>query len=282
MNKIDLQKTDFHTETNENSDKVSNTNIDSKKNDKDKHEIIIEVKDLKNQLGGQWVHKGIDLDIYRKEIIAIVGGSGSGKTTFLRSILTLLKPTSGVINVFGTDIVSASTQQLAKVRKRWGVLFQRSALFSSMNVLENILFPMREFFPHLPEEFMKQMGLLKINWVGLPLSAAYKFPSELSGGMQKRAAAARAISLDPELLFLDEPTSGLDPVSSREFDQLILNLRDMLGLTVVVVTHDPESLKVTDRVAFLAEGKLVDCAHVDELKKNPHPAVQEYFKGKQG
>ncbi len=244
-------------------------------------DTIIEVKDLKNKLGGQWVHKGIDIDIKRKEIIGIVGGSGSGKTTFLRSILMLQKPTSGSIKIFGTDILSAKDKDVDPIRRRWGVLFQQSALFSSMNVLENVLFPVREFIPHLPEEFMHQLGLLKISLVGLPLSAAYKFPAELSGGMQKRAAAARAIILDPELLFLDEPTSGLDPVSSRGIDKLVLDLRDMLGLTILVVTHDPESLKVTDRVAFLGEGKLIECAPLEELKKNPHPSVQAYFTGKE-
>lgn len=245
------------------------------------NEVIISVKNLKNFLGGQWVHNGIDLDIHRKEIIGIVGGSGSGKTTFLRSLLTLLKPTSGVIRVFDTDIVSASVKEMASVRQRWGVLFQKSALFSSMTVLENVLFPIREFVPHLPESLMLQIGLLKIALVGLDTSAAYKYPSELSGGMQKRAAAARAIALDPELLFLDEPTSGLDPASSRELDQLILNLRDMLGLTIIVVTHDPESLKATDRVAFLGNGKLLACAPVQELMKNTNPTIQTYFKGKQ-
>jgi phospholipid/cholesterol/gamma-HCH transport system ATP-binding protein len=243
-------------------------------------EIIIEVKDLKNKLGGQWVHDGIDIDIQKREIIGIVGGSGSGKTTFLRSILMLQKPTSGSIKIFGTDILTAKDKELEPIRRRWGVLFQQSALFSSMNILENVIFPVREFIPHLPEDFLKQIGLLKISLVGLPLSAAYKFPAELSGGMKKRAAAARAIILDPELLFLDEPTSGLDPVSSREFDKLILDLRDMLGLTILVVTHDPESLKVTDRVAFLGDGKLIDFAPLEELKKNPHPSVQAYFTGK--
>jgi phospholipid/cholesterol/gamma-HCH transport system ATP-binding protein len=244
-------------------------------------EVIIEIKNLKNKLGGQWVHNGIDLDIRRKEIIGVVGGSGSGKTTLLRSILMLQKPTSGVIKVFGTDIVSAPDVQLDAVRRRWGVLFQQMALFSSMTVMENVLFPVREFMPHMPERFLTEIALLKIRLVGLPTSAAYKYPSELSGGMQKRAAAARAIALDPELLFLDEPTSGLDPVSSRELDKLVLNLRDMLGLTIVVITHDPESLKVTDRVAFLGTGKLIDCAPLTELMANPDPSVQAYFKGKQ-
>lgn len=244
-------------------------------------EVIIQVNQLKNKLGNQWVHKGIDLTIYKKDIVAVVGGSGSGKTTFLRSILTLQKPTSGSIDVFGIDIVSADAKAIAEVRKRWGVLFQKSALFSSMSVMENVLFPIREFMPHLPEELLQQIGLLKIRLVGLPTTAAYKYPSELSGGMQKRAAAARAIALDPELLFLDEPTSGLDPASSRELDQLILNLRDMLGLTIIVVTHDPESLKVTDRIAFLGDGLLLDYAPLADLIKNPHPLIQEYFKGKQ-
>jgi phospholipid/cholesterol/gamma-HCH transport system ATP-binding protein len=241
---------------------------------------IIQVKNLKNKLGGTWVHNGIDLDIQKKEIIGIVGGSGSGKTTFLRSLLMLQKPTSGSIKIFDIDILTAKNKDLDPIRRRWGVLFQQSALFSSMTVLENVIFPVREFIPDLPESFMQQVGLLKIRLVGLPISAAYKFPAELSGGMQKRAAAARAIVLDPELLFLDEPTSGLDPVSSRGIDKLILDLRDMLGLTIVVVTHDPESLKVTDRVAFLGNGKLIDFAPLDELKRNQDSTIQAYFTGK--
>jgi phospholipid/cholesterol/gamma-HCH transport system ATP-binding protein len=244
-------------------------------------DVIVAVKNLKNKFGSQWVHTGIDLDIRRREIIGIVGGSGSGKTTFFRSILTLQRPTSGAVEVFGTDIVTAKREQLNAVRQRWGVLFQQSALFSAMTVKENILFPIREFIPNLPEDFLEEIALLKIRLVGLPLHAAHKYPAQLSGGMLKRAAAARAIALDPELLFLDEPTSGLDPASSREFDQLILNLRDLLGLTIIVITHDPESLKVTDRVAFLGDGKLLDCAPLMELMKNPHPMIQEYFKGKQ-
>lgn len=244
-----------------------------------KKEVVIEIRDLKNKLGGQWVHTGIDLDIHRKEILGLVGGSGSGKTTLFRSILTLQKPTSGSIHVFGTDIFKAKTAAVMAVRHRWGVLFQKSALFSSMTVLENVLFPIREFMPHFPEALLQQIGLLKMTMVGLPISAAHKFPSELSGGMLKRAAAARAIALDPELLFFDEPTSGLDPASSRELDQLVLNLRDMLGLTIIIITHDPESLfRITDRVAFLGEGKLLACAPVRELMKNPHPAIQQYFK----
>jgi len=243
-------------------------------------ETIIEIRDLKNKLGDQWVHSGINLDIHRKEIIAVVGGSGSGKTTLLRNILALLKPTEGSIKIFGIDLLKANTRELASIRNRWGVLFQKSALFSSMTVLDNVLFPLREF-TRLPEKFLQEIGLLKIGLVGLPLSSSYKYPSELSGGMQKRAAAARAIALDPELLFLDEPTSGLDPASARELDRLILDLRNSLGLTVILITHDPESLfGITDKVAFLGEGKLLAFSPIKELVKNPHPQIQKYFEGR--
>lgn len=238
---------------------------------------IIEIKGLKNHLGGQWVHSNVNLQIEKGEIFAIIGGSGSGKTTIIRSILMLQKPTSGLIRVFGKDIYSLGEDAANTLRKRWGMLFQHSALFSAFTVLENILFPMRELTT-LNGRFMEQLAMLKLTLVGLPKEAAGKLPSELSGGMQRRAAAARAIAMDPELLFLDEPTSGLDPHSARQFDELIIFLRDTLNLTVVIISHDLESIKrCTDRVAFVGNGEIIDVQPIEQLMENPHPLIKDYF-----
>lgn len=238
---------------------------------------IIEIKGLKNYLGGQWVHSNINLTVERGEILAIIGGSGSGKTTILRSILMLQKPTAGSIRVFGEDIETLSEQSANALRRRWGMLFQHSALFSAMTVLENIMFPMQELVT-LDPQFMHELAMLKLSLVGLPVEAAGKLPSELSGGMQRRAAAARAIAMDLELLFLDEPTSGLDPLSARLFDELIVFLRDALNLTVVIVSHDIESLKqCTDRVAFIGAGQILSIQPIHELMRNSHPLIADYF-----
>jgi phospholipid/cholesterol/gamma-HCH transport system ATP-binding protein len=240
-------------------------------------EPVIEIKGMKNYLGAQWVHKDINLEVQKGEILAIIGGSGSGKTTILRSILMLLKPTAGSVKVFGKDVNTLSGAQALQVRRRWGMLFQHSALFSSLTVLENVMFPMREF-TDLDQQLMRELALLKIALVGLPVDAAGKLPSELSGGMQRRAAAARAIAMDPELLFLDEPTTGLDPRGARLFDELILFLRDTLKLTVVMISHDIQSLKkATDRVAFIGEGVVLAVAPIKELIKNKHPLIVDYF-----
>jgi len=240
-------------------------------------EIIIDISGLQNCFQGQWVHKDVNLQVRRGEILAIIGGSGSGKTTIIRSILMLLKPTAGRIKVFGKDIDELSNEEADALRRRWGMLFQHSALFSSMTVLENIMFPMIEF-THLDKSFAKELALLKIALVGLPEESAYKYPSELSGGMQRRAAAARALAMDPELLFLDEPTTGLDPRGARKFDELILFLRDALNLTIVMVSHDLESLKkATDRIAFVGEGEILAVDPIEKLMKNDHPMIAEYF-----
>lgn len=241
---------------------------------------IIEIKGLKNFLGGQWVHRDVNLTIKKGEIVAIIGGSGSGKTTILRCLLMLMRPTEGQIKLFGQDISRLNADEIAALRRRWGMLFQHSALFSAMTVLENIAFPIQEFTT-LDDDFRKQLARLKIALVGLPQEAAAKFPSELSGGMQRRAAAARAIAMDPELLFLDEPTTGLDPHSARLFDELVVFLRDALNLTIVMISHDIESLKgTTDRVAFIGEGRIIALESIDQLMKNPNPLIQEYFCGK--
>jgi len=224
----------------------------------------------------------LDLNIYPEEIVAIVGGSGCGKTTLLRSILMLLQPTDGSVKVFGTNVTDCSRAQAYQVRRRWGVMFQHSALFSSLSVLQNVMFPLREF-SDLSYTSQREMALLKIALSGLPVSAAYKFPAELSGGMQKRAALARAMALDPELLFLDEPTAGLDPSSASAFDELIMHLRTSMGLTVVMVTHDLDTLaRVTDRVAFLGEGKVLACEPIQTLVKHDHPLIQSYFSSARG
>ncbi|AAU28115.1 TPA: ATP-binding cassette domain-containing protein [Legionella pneumophila] len=240
-------------------------------------EPVIEIKGMKNCLGGQWVHTDVNLTVERGEILAIIGGSGSGKTTILRSLLMLLKPSAGSIKVFGEEIYNLDTEQAFRLRRRWGMLFQHSALFSAMTVLENVMFPMREFTT-LDQDFMKELALLKITLVGLSKEAAVKYPSELSGGMQRRAAAARAIAMDPELLFLDEPTTGLDPRGARLFDDLVVFLRDALNLTIVMVSHDIESLKrTTDRVAFVGDGKILSVEPINELMKNKNPLIAEYF-----
>jgi phospholipid/cholesterol/gamma-HCH transport system ATP-binding protein len=238
---------------------------------------VIEIKGLKNCLGGQWVHSDVNLTVEQGEILAIIGGSGSGKTTILRSLLMLLKPTAGTIKVFGEDISKLNAHEAFMLRRRWGMLFQHSALFSAMSVLENVMFPMREF-TDLEPEFMEALARLKIALVGLPNEAAGKLPSELSGGMQRRAAAARAIAMDPELLFLDEPTTGLDPRGARLFDDLVVFLRDSLNLTIVMISHDIESLKrTTDRVAFVGDGKILSVEPIKELMKNKNPLIADYF-----
>lgn len=241
-------------------------------------EPVIEIKGMKNQLGGQWVHTDVNLTVEKGEVLAIIGGSGSGKTTILRSLLMLLKPTVGSVKVFGQDLYSIDEQVAYKIRRRWGMLFQHSALFSAMTVLENIMFPMHEF-TDLDPIFMRELALLKLSLVGLPNDASDKLPSELSGGMQRRAAAARAIAMDPELLFLDEPTTGLDPRGARRFDDLVVFLKKSLNLTVVMVSHDIESLKrTTDRVAFIGEGKILCVAPIQELMQNKHPLIVDYFR----
>ena len=243
---------------------------------------IIEIKNVKIQLGGEWVHKDINLTVNRGEILAIVGGSGSGKTTLLREMLMLQRPNAGSIRIFDQELTTASHAERYAVQRRWGVLFQQNALFSSLTLLENTAFPLKEH-TQLDKKTIRELAGLKIALTGLPLESAAKFPSELSGGMQKRAALARAIVLDPELIFLDEPTAGLDPESAGGLDELILDLQSTMGLTVVIITHDLDTLwRVTDRVAFLGEGKVLCVDEMAKLVKNPHPLIQEFFSGPRG
>lgn len=243
---------------------------------------IIEVKDVKLSLNGQMVHDGINLTVNQGEIMGIVGKSGSGKTTLMREILMLTPPDSGSIRVFGQELMKADSEQLEKVERQWGVVFQHGALFTSLTLLENIEFPLREQF-HLELDLMRDLALQKLISVGLDIESASKYPAELSGGMQKRAGLARAIALDPELLFLDEPTSALDPESAAAFDELVVNLQEALGLTMVIVTHDLDTLwSVTNRVAFLYEGKILCVDPIEKLVTNPHPAIQKFFNGPRG
>jgi phospholipid/cholesterol/gamma-HCH transport system ATP-binding protein len=243
---------------------------------------IIEIDNLKTRLGGAWIHTGVNLKIKRGEILGVVGGSGSGKTTLLREMMALTKPESGSIQVFNQELLNANPDELLAIQRRWGVLFQENALFSSLTVLENVSFPLHEHTALDPES-IKDLAILKILMAGLPMDAALKYPSELSGGMQKRAGLARAIALDPELLFLDEPTAGLDPNTAAGFDDLILNLQSTMGLTIVMVTHDLDTLwKVTNRVAFLGEGVVLCVDAMAKLVKNPNPLIHEFFSGPRG
>lgn len=245
-------------------------------------EPVIKIENVKLFLAGQWIHCGINLEVQRGEIIAIVGGSGSGKSTLLREILALLTPTSGNIEVFGKNLNTISSVELLKLQCCWGVLFQQSALFTSLTVIENISFPLQEH-TKLDKTTIKELALIKLLAVGLPMNAATKYPSELSGGMLKRAALARALVMDPELLLLDEPTAGLDPQGAEEFDALVLNLRNVLGLTIVMVTHDMDTLwQITDKVAFLSKGRVLEFAPMTHLTQSKQAAIVAYFQGPRG
>lgn len=244
-------------------------------------EAIISVKGLVTNLGGKLIHDQVDLDVRRGEVIAIVGGSGSGKSVLLRSIVGLMRPAAGSIEVFGEDVLGLDENAMRSLQRRWGVLFQDGALFSSQTVAENIQVPLREF-TDVPQELMNEIAAIKLAMVGLSEDAADKFPSELSGGMRKRASLARALVLDPEIVFLDEPTAGLDPIAAAAFDQLIASLQKSLGLTVFMVTHDLDTLNaICDRVAVLVNKKL-KVGTIDEVRRDGDPWIQEYFSGPRG
>lgn len=246
------------------------------------NDAIIQVKDLKIKLGGNQVHDGLNLSVQRGEVLAIVGGTGSGKSTLLREILLLQQPDSGSVQVFGQELTTASPKELLAVQRRWGIMFQQNALFSSLTVLENVAFPLKEHTA-LDSNTINELALLKILAAGLPADAAIKYPAELSGGMQKRAALARAIVLDPELLFLDEPTAGLDPEGAAAIDELVLSLQKTMGLTIVMITHDLDSLwSVSDRVAFLGKGQVLAVGKITELIKSAQPMIHDYFSGPRG
>ncbi len=241
---------------------------------------IIRVRDLQVGFGSKIVLKGLDLDVRPGEVMGFVGGSGQGKSVLTRTILGLMRQQSGTIEVFGEDIASLSPEEHRTLERRWGVMFQSGALFSALTVRQNIQAPMREYLK-LSQETMDELAMLKIKLVGLAPDAADKFPSELSGGMIKRAAIARALALDPELLFLDEPTSGLDPIGAADFDDLISTLQKTLGLTVFMVTHDLDSLySICDTIAALADGKVIASGPLSTLLASDHPWLRSYFHGK--
>ena len=244
-------------------------------------ETVISLRGVVNRFGSHVLHDHVDLDVYRGEIIGIVGGSGSGKSVLLRSIVGLRRPQEGSIDVFGQDVLNMTEAELRALQMRWGVLFQEGALFSSQTVAENIQVPLNEY-TSMTQELKNEIAAMKLSMVGLPEDTALKYPSELSGGMKKRAGLARALALDPELVFLDEPTSGLDPISAGMFDELVRGLQKSLNLTVFMVTHDLDSLKATtDRVAVLVNGKLT-VGTIDSLRNDKDPWIQEYFSGPRG
>lgn len=246
------------------------------------NEISIELRDIVTRFGTATVHDGISLDVRRGEILALAGGSGCGKSTLLREIIMLHKPNAGTIKVQGHDVHALDESQAYRLRRRMGVMFQHGALFSSLTVAENVGAPLREY-SDLSAAVIDEIAALKLNLVGLPPESGAKYPNELSGGMTKRAAMARAIALDPDLVFLDEPTAGLDPQSADGIDDLVLRLKELLGLTVIVVTHDLDTLwRVVDRVAVLDQGKLAGLGPMAELAHSDVPAVREYFSGPRG
>jgi phospholipid/cholesterol/gamma-HCH transport system ATP-binding protein len=247
-----------------------------------KRDVVIKVRGLVNAFDSKLIHDHLDLDVYRGEVLGVVGGSGSGKSVLLRSIIGLIRSREGTVEVFGEPIRGEiEGPAMRRLEMRWGVLFQDGALFSSQTVAENIQVPLREY-TNMGQELMDEIACMKLGMVGLSPDTGCKYPSELSGGMKKRAGLARALALDPELLFLDEPTAGLDPISANQFDELIKQLQNVLGLTVFLVTHDLDTLRaVTDRIAVLVNKKLV-IGTIAELRQNEDPWIQDYFSGVRG
>jgi phospholipid/cholesterol/gamma-HCH transport system ATP-binding protein len=245
-------------------------------------EAIIQVRDLTNQFGPQVVHQHLDLDLYRGEVLGVVGGSGTGKSVLLRTIVGLRQPNAGTVRVFGEDLLTLPTQRRSELERRLGVLYQRGALFSSLTVLENIALPLIEH-AGLNRAQAERLAESKVALVGLPGHAGDKYPTELSGGMVKRAALARALALEPDILFLDEPTAGLDPIGAAAFDQLIRTLRDALGLSVFLVTHDLDTLyTLCDRVAVLAQKRVLVADTLDVVAATDDPWIHDYFHGPRG
>jgi phospholipid/cholesterol/gamma-HCH transport system ATP-binding protein len=241
-------------------------------------ETVIEVRGLRNQFGEQVVHENLDLDVYKGEILGVVGGSGSGKSVLLRSIIGLNRPAAGSIKLFGQEVTRLSDEARSALEQRCGVLFQNGALFSSLTVAENVMVPLREHHD-LPMPLMQKLAALKIALAGLPADAGAKYPAQLSGGMIKRAALARALALDPQLLMLDEPTAGLDPISAAAFDELLMDLRQQLGLTVIMITHDLDTIfRTCNRVGVIIDRKMTSDT-LEGITRNPHPWIQAYFHG---
>jgi len=246
------------------------------------NETVIELSQVSTRFGDHVVHAGLDLAVNRGEIFALVGGSGSGKSTLLREMILLLQPDSGSIRVLGVDLRDIAGADAMALRRRWGVMFQHGGLFGSLTVLENIGLPLREH-TGLDDQLIDEIAAWKLAMTGLKPEVGAQYPAELSGGMMKRASLARALALDPELLFLDEPTAGLDPDSAGEVDQLVRDLRDQFGLTIVMITHDLDLLwQVTDRVAVLAEGKVQGIGTMADLAAMEHPAIRKFFDGPRG
>lgn len=245
--------------------------------------IAIRVRGLRNSFGPQVVHEGLDLDVRNGEILGVVGGSGTGKSVLMRSIIGLQRPDEGEVLVFGESMLDKDEREALDIRRRWGVLFQGGALFSTLTVAENIQVPLREYYPKLPESLLDEIAAYKVVMSGLPADAGPKYPAELSGGMRKRAGLARALALDPTLLFLDEPTAGLDPIGAAAFDALTQSLQKTLGFTVFLITHDLDTLyAICDRVAVLADRKVIGVGTIPELLAMDHPWIQEYFNGPRG
>lgn len=250
------------------------------------NEPVIKVSNLHKRFGDQQVHQGLDLEVRRGEFLSVIGTSGSGKTTLLQQVIGLVKPDGGSIHVLGEAIHELQGQAARMLRRRWGVLFQQGALFSAMNVFDNIAFPMRELRKEgrsIDEDMLRDSVALKLHMVGLNPGDAWKHPAELSGGMRKRAALARALMLEAELLFLDEPTTGLDPVSSSEFDAMLSELHKELNLTAMMVTHDLYSMAtLSDRVAVLDDGKLITVGTLEEVARFDHPFIRNFFRSRHG
>ena len=248
-----------------------------------KDKTIISVRGLRNAFGEQVIHDGLDLDVHRGEILGVVGGSGTGKSVLMRSIIGLQTPESGEIHILGENMIDRDEDEAKNIRRRWGILFQNGALFSTLTVAENVEVPIREYFPFVVPPLLDEIASYKIAMSGLPVEAGPKYPSELSGGMRKRAGLARALALDPELLFLDEPTAGLDPIGAAGFDELIQSLQQRLDLTVFLITHDLDTLyAICDRVAVIADRKVIAAGTIPELLALDHPWIQEYFNGPRG
>ena len=245
-------------------------------------EPVLEIQGVQTRFGATVVHRGVSLEVRRGEIFALAGASGCGKSTLLREIIQLLRPDAGSIRLLGQEVVGLGEEEALALRRRLGVMFERGALFGALTVSENVGLPLREQ-TRLSGGLVDQLAALKIALAGLPPAAASMYPSQLSGGMRKRAALARAIALDPEMLFLDEPTAGLDPLSAAGFDDLVRHLKALLGPTIVIVTHDLDLLwRVADRVAFMADGQVVGEGTMEELSRSDHPVVREYFVGPRG
>ncbi len=246
----------------------------------EERKTVLEARNITVRFGATTVLENLSLDVYRGEILGFVGASGSGKSVLLRTILGLVPKQTGTIRMFGNTLETLDDAERMQIDMRQGVLFQHGALFSALTVLENIQVPMREYLD-LPKTLMNELALLKIELVGLPRDAATKFPSELSGGMIKRAALARALALDPDIVFLDEPTSGLDPIGAADFDELVAKMRDTMGLTVYMVTHDLDSLlTVCDRIAVLGKKRVLLEGTVEDMMASKEPWVESYFRGK--